>query len=109
MKIINKGRQTGKTSYLINESYKYNYTIIVSNCSKKKTVEYISEKMNKKVKVFTIYDLLVDPKLFVGKNAPEAVLIDDLDSMMDILIEKALQIKVDKVTMSIPMDIESLD
>ena len=49
MKIINKGRQAGKTSYLINESYKYNYPIIVSNCSKKKTVEYISEKMNKKV------------------------------------------------------------
>lgn len=87
-----KGRQTGKTTELIWDSYCTGFPIIVTTEKRKRYVEYMAECLNMKIKVYTVNEL----KEKRTKEIIDRVLIDELEDVVEYL----LGAKIEKATIS---------
>lgn len=88
-----KGRQTGKTTELIWDSYCTGFPIIVTTEKRKRYVEYMAEQLNMKIiKVYTVNE-------FKEKRTEERinrVLIDELEEVVEYLLD----VNIEKATIS---------
>ena len=98
MRIINAGRQTGKSTYLLKYANEHGYTVLVSTISaKNKMKEEIILNKYHNVKVFTVHEFLhgLNGARF-GIN--DKVCVDNLDAVL----EEIIGFTIDTATCCIP-------
>ena len=96
MEIINVPRAFGKTTNIIMRAVKTGYPIIVGTSSQKNVLkDQIRRITDKEVKVYTVYEFC-DNNKFRGKDKPENILIDELPTVLSVM----LNANVDMATMT---------
>ena len=99
MKIINRARQSGKTTMMIHTSYVTGCPILVYNHSRVKQLLAQAEQLGCKVEVYTIDEWL--RMRGVERQHPN-VLIDETEDLIEQALEQMLNTKITACTMSIP-------
>lgn len=100
MKIINRGRGTGKTSMLVATAYMTGMPIITSTNVHKRAILDTARKMNiqDNIDIYTIEEWQV----LAHHN--EKVLVDDVEIILGQILSHYLKADVVAGTMTIPMD-----
>lgn len=100
MRIINRGRGTGKTSMLVATAYMTGMPIITSTNTHKRAILDTAHKMNIKDNI----DIYTIEEWQVLAHHNEKVLVDDVNIMLGQILSRYLKADVVAGTMTIPMD-----
>lgn len=99
-RIINSGRQQGKTYMMIITSHVTGFPIVVSNCGRKHVVVDEAKKMGyEDVSVYTVSEMNRMTRI---NNILDKVLVDDAETMITDAIERYLGAEIVAMTMYIP-------
>lgn len=103
MRIINRGRNTGKTAILISTAYVTGKPIITSTMNNKNNLMGMAEKMgiSTNIEVYTINEWLECHRLYKQSNE---ILVDNVELMLGDVLSKFLNANVIAGTMTVPMD-----
>ena len=103
MRIINRGRRTGKTAMLISTAYVTGKPIITSTMNTKNSLLDMAERMgiSANIEVYTINEWLEYHKLYMPKNE---ILVDNVELILGDVLSKFLNANVIAGTMTVPMD-----
>lgn len=103
MRIINRGRGTGKTAMLISTAYVTGKPIITSTMNTKNSLLDMAERMgiSANIEVYTINEWLEYHKLYMPNNE---ILVDNVELILGDVLSKFLNANVITGTMSVPMD-----
>lgn len=103
MRIINRGRGTGKTAMLISTAYVTGKPIITSTMNTKNSLLDMAERMgiSANIEVYTINEWLEYHKLYMPNNE---ILVDNVELILGDVLSKFLNANVIAGTMSVPMD-----
>ncbi|RHQ81945.1 hypothetical protein [Clostridium sp. AF22-10] len=103
MRIINRGRGTGKTAMLISTAYVTGKPIITSTKSNKNSLMDMAKTMcmSNNIEVYTINEWLEFHRSYTPNNE---ILIDDVDLILGEVLSKFLNVNVIAGTMTVPMD-----
>ena len=102
MKIINRGRRSGKTTMMIHTSYVMGCPILVYNQPRAEQVLAQAKQLGCKVEVYTINEWLRMHGVIKGEHPN--VLIDETEDLIEQALENMLHTKITACTMSIPCD-----
>lgn len=103
MRIINRGRGTGKTAMLISTAYVTGKPIITSTMNTKNSLLDMAERMgiSANIEVYTINEWLEYHKLYMPNNE---ILVGNVELILGDVLSKFLNANVIAGTMSVPMD-----
>jgi hypothetical protein len=103
MRIINRGRGTGKTAMLISTAYVTGKPIITSTMNTKNSLLDMAERMgiSANIEVYTINEWLEYHKLYMPNNE---ILVDNVELILGDVLSKFLNANIIAGTMSVPMD-----
>ena len=103
MRIINRGRRTGKTAMLISTAYVTGKPIITSTMNTKNSLLDMAERMgiSTNIEVYTINEWLEYHKLYMQQNE---ILVDNVELILGDVLSKFLNANVIAGTMTVPMD-----
>ena len=103
MRIINRGRATGKTAMLISAAYVTGKPIITSTINNKNSLMNMAEKMGIStcIEVYTINEWLECHRLYIPSNE---ILVDNVELILGDVLSKFLNANVIAGTMTVPMD-----
>ena len=103
MRIINRGRATGKTAMLISTAYVTGKPIITSTMNNKNSLLDMAERMgiSANIEVYTINEWLECHKSFMSSNE---ILVDNVEFILGDVLSKFLNANVIAGTMTVPMD-----
>ena len=103
MKIINRGRGTGKTSMLISTAYVTGDPIITYTMRNKNNLIFTAKTMgmSDNTEVYTMNEWLERHRLYTSNNG---ILVDNVELMLGKVLSKFLNANVIAGTMTIPMD-----
>ena len=103
MRIINRGRRTGKTAMLISTAYVTGKPIITSTMNTKNSLLDIAERMgiSANIEVYTINEWLECHRSYKSSNE---ILVDNVELMLGYVLSKFLNANVIAGTMTVPMD-----
>lgn len=103
MRIINRGRGTGKTAMLISTAYVTGKPIITCTMNTKNSLLDMAERMgiSANIEVYTINEWLEYHKLYMPNNE---ILVDNVELILGDVLSKFLNANVIAGTMSVPMD-----
>lgn len=102
MKIINRGRGTGKTVMLIHSAYITGASIIVFDNSMKEHVLRTAKDIGcEGIEVITLEDIRV-----LKHFGSQKVLVDEADRLFERALECFLGCKIEACTMTIPIEYE---
>lgn len=99
MKIVNRNRQTGKTTMLIHTSYLTGYPIVVQDAQRAYNVTAQAEQLGCKISVITASQLRQN-----GVPFRDGVLVDEGEDLIKRALEEYLKTKVVACTVSIPCE-----
>lgn len=97
MKIINRGRQTGKTLALICASYINESPIVVLNQARKTCLLEQAKRLGYKVEVYTVREMQEITKYNHGKRE---VLVDEATALIEEALSSYLGAPVKAITMT---------
>lgn len=108
MRIINRGRGTGKTTMLISTAYVTGKPIITSTMSNKNNLMDTAKTMgiSDNIEVYTINEWLELHRPYIPNNE---ILVDNIELMLGEVLSKYLNANVIAGTMTIPMDTKEND
>ena len=103
MRIINRGRGTGKTAILISAAYVTGKPIITYTMNNKNSLLDMAERMgiSANIEVYTINEWLEYYKLYMPNNE---ILVDNVELILGDVLSKFLNANVIAGTMTVPMD-----
>lgn len=103
MRIINRGRGTGKTAMLISTAYVTGKPIITSTMNTKNSLLDMAERMgiSANIEVYTINEWLEYHRLYKQSNE---ILVDNVELILGDVLSKFLNANVIAGTMTVPMD-----
>lgn len=103
MRIINRGRATGKTAMLISTAYVTGKPIITSTMNNKNNLMSMAEKMGIliNIEVYTINEWLEYHRSYMPNNE---ILVDNVELILGDVLSKFLNANVIAGTMTVPMD-----
>ena len=103
MRIINRGRATGKTAMLISTAYVTGKPIVTSTMNNKNSLMSMAEKMgiSTNVEVYTINEWLEYHRSYMPNNE---ILVDNVELILGDVLSKFLNANVIAGTMTVPMD-----
>ena len=103
MRIINRGRGTGKTTMLVSTAYVTGKPIITSTMSNKNSLMDTARRMgvSNNIEVYTIDEWLKCHRPYIPNNE---ILIDDVELILGEILSKFLDANVIAGTMTVPMD-----
>ena len=103
MRIINRGRGTGKTTMLISTAYVTGKPVITSTMNSKNNLMSMAEKMgvSTNIEVYTINEWLECHRVHMPSNE---ILIDNVELILGDVLSKFLNANVVTGTMTVPMD-----
>ena len=103
MRIINRGRGTGKTAMLISTAYVTGKPIVTSTMNTKNSFLDMAERMgiSANIEVYTINEWLEYHKLYMPSNE---ILVDNVELILGDVLSKFLNANVIAGTMTVPMD-----
>ena len=103
MRIINRRRNTGKTSMLISAAYVTGKPIITSTINSKNNLMHMAKTMgiSDNIEVYTINEWSECHRPYVPNNE---ILIDNVELMLGEILSKFLNANVIAGTMTVPMD-----
>ena len=103
MRIINRGRATGKTAMLISAAYVTGKPIITSTMNNKNNLMDMAQKMGMldNIEVYTINEWLECHRVY--KQSDE-ILVDNVELILGDVLSKFLNANVIAGTMTVPMD-----
>lgn len=103
MRIINRGRGTGKTTMLISTAYVTGKPVITSTMNSKNNLMSMAEKMgvSTNIEVYTINEWLESHKSYRSSNE---ILVDNVELILGDVLSKFLNANVVAGTMTVPMD-----
>lgn len=103
MKIINRGRGTGKTTMLISTAYVTGKPIITSTMNNKNNLMNMAEKMgiSTNIEVYTINEWLECHRVY---KLNDEILVDNVELILGDVLSKFLNANVIAGTMTVPMD-----
>ena len=103
MRIINRGRGTGKTAMLISTAYVTGKPIITSTMNNKNSLLDMAERMgiSANIEVYTINEWLECHRSYKSSNE---ILVDNVELMLGYVLSKSLNANVIAGTMTVPMD-----
>lgn len=103
MRIINRGRGTGKTAILISTAYVTGKPIITSTMNNKNNLLDMAERMgmSANIEVYTINEWLEYHRLYKQSNE---ILVDNIELILGDVLSKFLNANVIAGTMTVPMD-----
>lgn len=103
MRIINRGRGTGKTAMLISTAYVTGKPIITLTTSNKNNLMYMAKTMgmSDSIEVYTINEWLECHRPYVPNNE---ILVENVELMLGEVLSKFLNANVIAGTMTVPMD-----
>ena len=103
MRIINRGRGTGKTAMLISTAYVTGKPIITYTMNNKNSLLDMAERMgiSANIEVYTINEWLECHRSYKSSNE---ILVDNVELMLGYVLSKSLNANVIAGTMTIPMD-----
>ena len=103
MRIINRGRGTGKTAMLISTAYVTGKPIITSTMNNKNNLMSMAEKMGilTNIEVYTINEWLEYHRSYMPNNE---ILVDNVELILGDVLSKFLNANVIAGTMTVPMD-----
>ena len=103
MRIINRGRRTGKTAMLISSAYVTGKPIITSTMNSKNNLMSMAEKMgiSTNIEVYTINEWLECHRVYKQSNE---ILVDNVELILGDVLSKFLNANVIAGTMTVPMD-----
>ena len=103
MRIINRGRRTGKTAMLISAAYVTGKPIITSTMNTKNSLLDMAERMgiSANIEVYTINEWLEYHRLYKQSNE---ILVDNIELILGDVLSKFLNANVIAGTMTVPMD-----
>lgn len=103
MKIINRGRETGKTTMLISTAYVTGKPIITYTMNNKNHLMSMAKKMGvlTNIEIYTINEWLEYHRSYMPNNE---ILVDDIELILGDALSKFLNAKVTTGTMTVPMD-----
>lgn len=99
MKIINRARQSGKTTMMIHTSYVTGCPILVYNHARAEQLLVQAKQLGCKVEVYTIDEWL---RMHGVERQHPNVLIDETEDLIEQALENMLCTKITACTMSIP-------
>lgn len=102
MVIINRARQTGKTTMLIHTACITKTPILVRGYSQKEFTLEKAKKMNCKVDVYTLNEW-IEKEMYAYRPTTRKVLIDEAESIIEEALMRTLGAEVEAITFSIPM------
>lgn len=108
MRIINRGRGTGKTTMLVSTAYVTGKPIITSTMSNKNNLMDTAKTMgiSNSIEVYTINEWLELHRPYILNNE---ILVDNIELMLGEVLSKYLNANVVAGTMTIPMDTKEND
>ena len=99
-KFINRGRQTGKSTMMIQTAYITGYPIIVYNNDRKHSLMTLAQDMNcMQVPIYTLREWTE----MRGMPRPKFVLIDEALPIIEDLLSATLNSEVLAATLTLPM------
>lgn len=103
MRIINRGRRTGKTAMLISTAYVTGKPIITSTMNTKNSLLDMAERMgiSANIEVYTINEWLEYHRVYKQSNE---ILVDNVELILGDVLSKFLNANVVAGTMTVPMD-----
>lgn len=103
MRIINRGRGTGKTAMLISTAYVTGKPIITYTIDSKNNLINMAKTMgmSDNIEVYTINEWSECHRSYVPNNE---ILVDNVELMLEEVLSKFLNANVIAGTMTIPMD-----
>lgn len=103
MRIINRGRGTGKTAMLISTAYVTGKPIITSTMRNKNNLMSMAEKMgiSTNIEIYTINEWLECHRAHMPNNE---ILVDNVELILGDVLSKFLNANVVAGTMTVPMD-----
>lgn len=103
MRIINRGRATGKTAILISAAYVTGKPIITSTMNNKNNLLDMAERMgiSTNIEVYTINEWLECHRSYMPNNE---ILVDNVELILGDVLSKFLNANVIAGTMTVPMD-----
>lgn len=103
MRIINRGRGTGKTAMLISTAYVTGKPIITYTMNNKNSLMSMAEKMgiSTNIEVYTINEWLECHRLYKQSNE---ILVDNVELILGDVLSKFLNANVIAGIMTVPMD-----
>ena len=103
MRIINRRRNTGKTSMLISAAYVTGKPIITSTINSKNNLIHMAKTMgiSDNIEVYTINEWSECHRSYVPNNE---ILVDNVELMLEEVLSKFLNANVIAGTMTVPMD-----
>lgn len=103
MRIINRGRGTGKTAMLISTAYVTGKPIVTSTMNNKNSLMSMAEKMgiSTNIEVYTINEWLECHRMYKQSNE---ILVDNVELILGDVLSKFLNANVIAGTMTVPMD-----
>ena len=105
MKIVNRGRGTGKTTILIHTAYVTGYPIIVYSEDRARQVRTQAIELGcKDIEVMSYEEL----KRYYPRNVlTNKILVDESSDFLELALSKLLQGEVVGCTMTIPLDYDN--
>ena len=102
MRIINRGRGTGKTAMLISTAYVTGKPIITSTMNNKNNLMSMAEKMgvSTNIEVYTINEWLECHRSYMQNE----ILVDNVELILGDVLSKLLNVNVIAGIMTVPMD-----
>ena len=102
MRIINRGRGTGKTAMLISTAYVTGKPIITSTMNNKNNLMSMAEKMgvSTNIEVYTINEWLECHRSYMQNE----ILVDNVELILGYVLSKLLNVNVIAGIMTVPMD-----
>lgn len=103
MRIINRGRGTGKTTMLISTAYVTGKPIITSTMNNKNNLMSMAEKtgISTNIEVYTINEWLECHRVY---KLNDEILVDNVELILGDALSKFLNANVMATTMTVPMD-----
>ena len=103
MRIINRGRGTGKTAILISAAYVTGKPIITYTMNNKNSLLDMAERMgiSANIEVYTINEWLECHRSYMPSNE---ILVDNVELILGDVLSKFLNANVIAGTMTVPMD-----
>ena len=102
MRIINRARQTGKTTILIHAAYVTQSPIIVLDLVRKKSLLSQAKKEKLDVNVLTVSEWAELARVVYG-TPNENLLIDEADKIIEDALEFYLHAHIEAITLTCPM------
>lgn len=103
MKFINRARQTGKTTMLINTAHITGYPIVVYDENRARCVIEQARKMGVlDIEVMTVRGAV--ELISKGMNHNKSILIDEADKIIELALDKFFNANVVACTFSIPYE-----